>query len=332
MLTVSQALIARMLANPARCVAQARVESGYAVVSNMDANDFQVSGRTRRLAFPAIATHNHFVFDQRGDACSTAMHKCIKLAALRIDRLCTSCLAAILNSSRCLFLPQAMCFNKGAGDDPVRDRYDIARNYCRADYRCPEITLPRRTNRRRHLLSEEMVGLQTAVHPWSCSKLFEKDGEAYHAWNSALDGYMPPHSKLPPPFDTARELRAARKQLIALRQDIRGRMIFLQEEMDWLAYEMYGLIKKAPLAEDYLSPVAVSGCPAGAGPAPLRAGRQRLHRRLAPRLPARAPARVPAPPGRRAHCAHPRQPGHRAAGRPALQAPLGPARLRRRVP
>ncbi|MCX6064208.1 MAG: hypothetical protein NT121_00385, partial [Chloroflexi bacterium] len=41
--------------------------------------------------------------------------------------------------------------------------------------------------------------------------------------------------------------------LITLSQDIRARMIFLQEEMDWLAYEMYGLIDKAPLAEDYLS-------------------------------------------------------------------------------
>lgn len=105
-----------------------------------------------------------------------------------------------------------------------------------------------------HMLAEETIGLADQLSSLTTHKLFEWEGEAYHAWNSALDGYVPPHPGLPAPFTAARELRAARDKLIALRQDIRGRMIFLQEEMDWLAYEMYGLLKaKAPLAEDYLS-------------------------------------------------------------------------------
>jgi hypothetical protein len=93
-------------------------------------------------------------------------------------------------------------------------------------------------------------------------KLFEREGEAYHAWNASLDGYVPPHpdpstslgTGLPPPFTTARELRQAKERAIALRRDIRQRMIFLQEKMDWLAYAMYGLLGKPPLAEDYLTP------------------------------------------------------------------------------
>jgi len=89
----------------------------------------------------------------------------------------------------------------------------------------------------------------------SLRKLFEQPGEAYHDWNARLEGHVAPHLDLPTPFTTARELRVARDQLIHMREDIRGRMIFLQEEMDWVAYAMYGLLKaKPPLAEDYLGP------------------------------------------------------------------------------
>ena len=85
-------------------------------------------------------------------------------------------------------------------------------------------------------------------------KIFEIPGEAYHTWNSALEGYVPPCPDLPTLFTTARELRATCDRFIQWRQDIRRRMIFLQEEMDWVAYDMYGLLKsKPPLAEDYLS-------------------------------------------------------------------------------
>jgi len=104
------------------------------------------------------------------------------------------------------------------------------------------------------VLAQEIIGLVDQLPTLSIRKLFEKPDEAYHAWNSTLDGYVPLHPDLSSPFTTARELRAARDSLIALREDIRGRMVFLQEEMDWLAYEMYGLLKgKAPMAKDYLS-------------------------------------------------------------------------------
>lgn len=104
------------------------------------------------------------------------------------------------------------------------------------------------------ILAEEMQTLAAQLPALAARKLFEQAGEAYHAWNSALEGYVSPHPALPAPFQNARELRAARERLVARRQDIRARMIFLQEEMDWLAYEMYGLLKsRAPLAEDFLS-------------------------------------------------------------------------------
>jgi len=102
-------------------------------------------------------------------------------------------------------------------------------------------------------LAKEMVGLAEQVPTLTMRKLFEKEGEAYHAWNSSLDGCALPCPDLAPPFTTARELREARDWAIELRRDIRQRMIFLQEEMDWLAYAMYGLLGKPPLGEDYLT-------------------------------------------------------------------------------
>lgn len=84
-------------------------------------------------------------------------------------------------------------------------------------------------------------------------KLFEAVEDAYSKWYQNLEGNIAPHLTLLDTFTNTGELHAARQQIIALRQEFRARMIFLQEEMDWLAYEIYGLITKSPLAEDYLS-------------------------------------------------------------------------------
>jgi len=103
-------------------------------------------------------------------------------------------------------------------------------------------------------LAGEMLDQADQLPALRIQGLFCRENEAYDTWNSSLDGYVAPHVDLPPPFTSARELREARDKQTTLRQGIRSRMIFLQEEMDWLAYEMYALIKKAPLAEGYLSP------------------------------------------------------------------------------
>ena len=73
-------------------------------------------------------------------------------------------------------------------------------------------------------------------------------------WLSQLDDYTPVDKRLQPPFSDTRELQRVASLARSLREVTRHRLIFLQEEMDWLAYEMYGLIKKAPLARDYLTP------------------------------------------------------------------------------
>jgi hypothetical protein len=164
-------------------------------------------------------------------------------------------IVAVLNTNSICFYLKQVSYNKGSGEDPVRDRYQITGAVL------GQIPLPKdyevgKAGRFQILttLAEKMTSLAEQVSTLNMEKVFEQSSEVYYGWNSMLDGYVPPHPDLPPVFSTARELRTARDRLIALRHDIRGRMIFLQEEMDWLAYEMYGLLKgKAPLAEDFLN-------------------------------------------------------------------------------
>ena len=203
------------------------------------------------LAFAEIATHNHFAVNV-SDCMFRQTAPIVRLKPdVSHDRLYAAC--AILNCSvTCFFLKQ-MSYNKGGGPDPIRDRYAFTGDYiARMPLpKAPSVEADWSGLRR---LATELDARISSLSTLETSKIFNKGGEAYVDWYATLKGYSAPDPTLPIPFTTARGLRVAREQLLALRQDIRGRMIFLQEEMDWLAYEMYGLIKKAPLAEDYLSP------------------------------------------------------------------------------
>jgi hypothetical protein len=80
-------------------------------------------------------------------------------------------------------------------------------------------------------------------------RLFERQGEAYHAWNSVLPGYVAPNPAIGPAFDTEPTLRDAYDRARSLREELRGRMIALQEEMDWLSYSAYALLAQGHPAE-----------------------------------------------------------------------------------
>lgn len=202
------------------------------------------------IAFVLVSTHNQFLV-QDMDRVFQHSSQLIKLRTTGPSSY--SVVTALLNSAVVGFCLKQLCYNKGTGNDPVRDRYE------HTSTNVGQTPMPLQADKsspvsdRLLVLADDTSELGGNLARLTMRKLFEKDDEAYHTWMSALDGYVAPHPKLPALFTAARELRAARAKLVALRQEIRGRMIFLQEEMDWLAYEMYGLIKKAPLAEDYLS-------------------------------------------------------------------------------
>ena len=205
-------------------------------------------------AYAFISTHTHCVWIGFSAISTQTSPRIISNLTSGTNEL----LLGLFNTSLMTFYLRQVSFPRGVEKDPVRKRYNFNATGVN-DFKIPlEFQKPTSLSKSFLRLVNAMIDLSSQARSLSLSKLFELDSEAYHTWNSALDGYVAPHPALYPEpvegFSTARELRAARDKLIALRQDIRGRMIFLQEEMDWLAYEMYGLLKsKAPLAEAYLS-------------------------------------------------------------------------------
>ena len=207
------------------------------------------------IVFASITTHNHFLLTGQ-----TAVRKdSSKIVSLKQDEGDYLFAVGLLNSSVVCFSLKQICFNKGSGVDPVRDRFDYsATNVGRTP-------LPRSyqaENRKRKTMSGLIAHIIERAKRFSglgMHKLFENKNEAYHSWNTALGGYVPNHPDLPEPFRTAQELELGRDCAIELRRDIRQHMMFLQEEMDWMAYEMYSLIPRAPLAENYLSPDEIEG-------------------------------------------------------------------------
>jgi len=210
----------------------------------------EVIGKTS-LAIAFIATHTHFAVNP-----GTAVYQRSGYSLRVVEELPADVylfLAGLLNSSLTCFYLKEVCFDKRAGRDPVRDTYfefastSIGQIPVALDYKEPSAC-----RRRMVELAESIAELAQQQVELTPRVVFQQPDEAYHTWNRTLAGYLP-HPKLPPPFKTAAQLRAAFAQWLALRNDVRAQMIFLQEEMDWLAYEMYGLLKKAPLGEDYLS-------------------------------------------------------------------------------
>lgn len=202
------------------------------------------------ITFPAIGTHAHFAADESPKLFNRHA-QVIKLEGDDFQHY--ELLAAILNTGTVCFCLKQVCFNKKPGNDPVRDNWEFSSAYVGMTPMPRDYESDTPIHDRMLTLSGAMIGLVEQLPALAMRKLFEKEGEAYHAWNASLDGYVPPHPDLLRPFATARELREARDWAVELCRDIRRRMIFLQEEMDWLAYAMYGLLGKPPLAEDYLS-------------------------------------------------------------------------------
>lgn len=203
------------------------------------------------ICFAEIATHNHFVFvDQFRIFPQTA--PIIKLDEESKNKHLF--ITGILNTNTICFCFKQLCFPKGTDNDPIRERYVHSGSYVEL-MPIPSDYLHSHTSGKFFTqLSDEMHELSKRLSSLQLEKVFELSGEAYYHWATLLDNYVPKHTDLLPPFRSAQDLINARDWAIELNHDIRHRMVFLQEEMDWLAYEMYGLIKKAPLARDYLTP------------------------------------------------------------------------------
>jgi hypothetical protein len=194
---------------------------------------------------PHIATHCHFQVCDHGIVFKEKAIAIALRSEFSADQLHLCC--AWLNSSLLLEILKRECFNKGAGEDEHRDRFEFAGEKLRS-LNVPD-WLDESLHQKSNSLRDRLAALSRAcwkrgqeLPSLALRKLFEQSGEAYAAWNAALPGHVPPHAKLPAPFSTTAELRAACQQAIKLRENLRVEMIALQEEMDWLVYSAYGLL------------------------------------------------------------------------------------------
>jgi Eco57I restriction-modification methylase len=197
------------------------------------------------IALAQIATHGHFVFDDSGAAFNEKA-PLLKLPRNR-DSLLHHLLAGLLNSSAALFWLKYKCFNKGAGEDEERDRFEYAGGKVQQLPVPPLIasSIEGKSNPLADKLtksSRECWERGNVLSSLALKTLFEESAEAYHAWNSRLPGYVEPHKDIARAFTTSDELVEQLARAIKIRETLRSEMVARQEEMDWLAYEAYGLI------------------------------------------------------------------------------------------
>lgn len=198
-----------------------------------------------QLTYADIATHLHVVYSE-GDRVFNQHAPVIELPPNAPPEL-QHLVAALLNSSAALFWLKQICFNKGAGEDEERDRFEFAGS------KIEQTPLPAAIveglGGRKSEISNTLAALARAcwergrqLPSLALKKLFEQAGEAYHAWNSSLPGYVPPHAGIDAPFQSTGALRQNFQRAVELRDRLRTEMIAMQEEMDWVVYAAYGFL------------------------------------------------------------------------------------------
>jgi len=203
------------------------------------------------IVFPHIATHNHagFIGEWRGFGRHAQVVKLRTSIGLDGHMLLTG----LLNSSTALFWLKQVCFNKGAGDEEERDRFEFAGTKLK-DLPVPE-SIGALAGENKGDAASVLVELAQACQQrvqaapsLALRKIFEKTGEAYQDWNTKLPGYLASDTALGETFESTPALRKAYERLQSMREDIRAAMIALQEEMDWFVYAAYGLLAKGHTA------------------------------------------------------------------------------------
>jgi hypothetical protein len=210
---------------------------------------FTKRGQGISIAFPEIATHAHF---------TVSAHSRVFTQKAPVIKLATNAaaddyhlLASLLNSSAALFWLKQVCFSKRESEEGASDTYFEFGGGKVQQLPVPEL-MASALGGKSNAMAEMMT--QLARDCWergktlsslALEKLFETGGDAYHDWNSQLPSYVEPHNDIARAFTIPDELRQSLARAMEIRETLRSEMIARQEEMDWLAYEAYGLIDLA---------------------------------------------------------------------------------------
>ncbi|HEV3146218.1 MAG TPA: hypothetical protein VGZ47_20190 [Gemmataceae bacterium] len=174
-----------------------------------------------QIVYAYIATHFHATLCERSSTMNR--HALLFTPRTGFSKENIALVIAFLNSSTPLFWLKQVCFNKGAGDDEERDRYELAGG------KVEEIPVPdylaaafvgENSQWSQRVASMSQVCLSKAQQMPSLAfrQVFHHSREAYHAWNSSLPGYVAPHESIGKPFANSEGLRAAFQRVIDLRE------------------------------------------------------------------------------------------------------------------
>jgi hypothetical protein len=158
------------------------------------------------IAFPFVATHNHFVLDRGGKVFNrTAPVIKLRAGASENDYLGV---VGLLNSSTASFWLKQTCFNKGLTEEPWADRYEHDAG------KLENFPLP-------------------ADRPLKLAREIERLAQTRLA--------VMPEPILGANQKTRAELDSARDQADLML----AKMVALQEELDWWCYHAYGLVDES---------------------------------------------------------------------------------------
>jgi hypothetical protein len=195
------------------------------------------------VVYPEIATHGHFIVHEAG----TLFTQTAPLVILRNNGENEHLLlAALLNSSAALFVLKQICFNKGAGEDEHRDRFEFAGAKVQQVPVPPTIAIG--LSGGSHNLASALIELARSasdlgrvLRTWHFHGLFAKDGEAYGTSYACLPNGNQRNSAIRD-FTSSSELASVFSRAQEAREETVQRLTALQEEMDWALYSAFELL------------------------------------------------------------------------------------------
>jgi hypothetical protein len=191
------------------------------------------------IAFAFVATHNHFVLDRGGKVFKQSA-PVIKLSAnaTEDDHLA---LLGLLNSSTACFWMKQICQNKGATSDkgvlqadPEKFRFEFDGT------KLSRLPIP----------SLEPADKQSLIQ---LTELLDQHGREL---SSDFTSFISNSLK------ESRDLKITLNDFLTRREKIRSEMVRLQEELDWLCYELYGLLPQLSEVQSQIWATAPADFPA----------------------------------------------------------------------